>query len=149
MEGTTALSLRHCTAPYGTAAAYSTISRVRTRATLLHAGVLVGRSGQPGERSRYVREFTGHARIVNLRHGRNGTVVPQETRGPPRDNSRYAAAPSSLPLSSSALCINNPLETVPCTRSARIFSTPPSPLPVSFQLSCQLAFGLCRISRRT
>lgn len=45
---------------------------------LVHAGVgrRWGHTGEGGRegRSRYVREFTGHARIVNLRgHGRNGT----------------------------------------------------------------------------
>lgn len=36
--------------------------------------------GTGGHRSRYVREFTGHARIVNLRHGRNGRE-PREGPG--------------------------------------------------------------------
>lgn len=51
---------------YGAGAAASgvvVLVAARERGVRRHAG---------GHRSRYVREFTGHARIVNLRHGRNG-----------------------------------------------------------------------------
>jgi len=48
---------------YGAAASGGVVVLVAARERRGHAG---------GHRSRYVREFTGHARIVNLRHGRNG-----------------------------------------------------------------------------
>lgn len=94
-----------------------------------------GYGGTGGHRSRYVREFTGRARIVNLRHGRNCGRSERGFRGGNTretcgSNDKSRSRHPSLPLNSALIILRDE------ARGAMSLLSEPSP-PASVY-SCAL-----------